>query len=267
MSRLYSITMLIFTTDKARLLHHFQKDPVLFSYHIGDLDDSYFNDCQWAVDYHERARIEEAVLIYTGCQIPAVLAFGLSDRFPALLEQIVDILPPRFYCHFHPYERKIFKRYFIEHSLGTFIKMKYENVSKTLAGADNKIKKLDMSYRDKLIELYQKSYPENYFTEKMLLTGKYYGYLEKGKILSAAGVHVYSDDYKIAVLGNIVTDLNHRGKGLSSLVTSRLVTELANENKQICLNVKKDNLPAIQVYKKLGFIEKHEYEESLFELK
>jgi len=259
--------MLIFTTDKPRLLHHFQKDPVLFSYHIGDLDDFYFNDCQWAVDYYDRARIEETVLIYNGCKTPTVLAFGVSNRFQTLLEQTVEILPPLFYCHFHKTDRAVFKKYYRENPLGAFIKMKHESLPlNILYDNTDKIKRLDMSHREKIIKLYEQSYPENYFTEKMLLTGKYYGYFDKDKILAVSGVHVYSDEYKIAVLGNIVTDLRHRNKGYSSLVTAQLVMELVSEKKLICLNVKKDNLPAIRVYEKIGFVKQHEYEESLFEL-
>ena len=54
--------MLVFTVNKKHLERHFQKDPVLFGYHQGDLDDFYFPDCQWAADYHQRARIEELIL-------------------------------------------------------------------------------------------------------------------------------------------------------------------------------------------------------------
>ena len=85
--------MLVFSTDKKRLLTHFQKDEVLFSYHIGDLDEFFFNDCQWFVDYADRARIEECLLLYTALEKPAVIAFGLTDRFDELLEESLPLLP------------------------------------------------------------------------------------------------------------------------------------------------------------------------------
>ena len=107
----------------------------------------------------------------------------------------------------------------------------------------------------------------------MLATGKYFGCLVDDRVhaddrlLAVAGVHVCSDEYKVAVLGSIATHPEHRGRGLATTLTSHLTAELVNEGKLVCLNVKADNLPAIRCYKKLGFETIHEYEEALFELK
>ena len=260
--------MFIFSTDKARLLRHFEKDRVLFSYHIGDLDDFYFNDCQWAVVYPEdRARIEEAILIYTGCQTPTVMAFGLTDRFGEFLNEIVSILPPKLYCHFRTESRATFAKLYHETPLGTHLKMKLADASNVAASSDDRnLLRLDPSHQDELQRLYDASYPGNYFTARMLESGKYFGYIEDGRIIAVSGVHVDSDEYKIAVLGNITTAPDHRGRGLGRLVTARLVNELAAEDKLVCLNVKADNDHAIRLYENLGFETAHEYEEALFEL-
>jgi predicted GNAT family acetyltransferase len=99
----------------------------------------------------------------------------------------------------------------------------------------------------------------------MLDTGKCFGYFGNDQLLAAAGVHVYSVEYDIAVLGNIATAPAHRGRGLGTLVTARLVSELVAENCGcICLNVKADNTAAIRCYEKLGFSTVHDYEEGLF---
>ncbi|MEK7775543.1 MAG: hypothetical protein AAB305_06630, partial [Candidatus Zixiibacteriota bacterium] len=115
--------MLLFTHDKARLARHFQKDPILFAYHLGDLDDFYFGDCQWAADNASWSAIAEAVLIYSGGQVPTVLAFGLTDRFETLLEELLDLLPPRFYGHYFLKYRQIFHRQFVEQPHGTTLRM------------------------------------------------------------------------------------------------------------------------------------------------
>ena len=70
--------MLIFCRDKKRLQSHFLKDRVLFAYHLGDLDDFFFDDCQFAVLNDSRGRVEECLLTYFGCDTPSVLAFGLT---------------------------------------------------------------------------------------------------------------------------------------------------------------------------------------------
>ncbi|KAA3636134.1 MAG: GNAT family N-acetyltransferase [Calditrichaeota bacterium] len=259
--------MLIFTTDKPRLQHHFEKDKVLFSYHLGDLDDFYWDNCQWAVDYADRARIEECILIYTGCKVPSIMAFGVSERFDGLLEQMIPLMPPKFYCHFFKNSRKKFLDAFKESSLGSFYKMQLQTFHKVENKDGHNIVQLDKTHIPELESLYERAYPENYFIEKMLETGKYYGVIIDNKIVSVTGVHVDSDKYKVAVLGNITTDPEYRGKGLATIVTSHLLEKLTADEKLVCLNVRSDNPAAIASYKKLGFVKVHDYEESLFELK
>ena len=260
--------MLIFTHNKIRLKRHFEKDKVLFAYHLGDLDKFYFDDCQWAVDFGDSAKIEEAVLIYTGGDIPTVLAFGVGPRFDKLLQDIIPILPVKFYGHFQKQSRKYFTQNYKETSLGNFYKMKLENFNTCHTENDKNIKQLDISHLDIVKELYSIAYPENYFHTKMIETGKYFGYFDNEKIVAVSGVHVDSDEYKISALGNITTHPDYRGKGIATKLTSRLVAELlTNSEKTICLNVKSGNLSAIASYRKLGFVKVHEYEESLFELK
>ena len=259
--------MLIFSHNKHRLKRHFNKDKVLFSYHLGDLDDFYFDKCQWAVDVPDSARLAEVILVYNGCDLPTVLAFGMTDRFADLLEQMIPLLPMKFYCHFQEKNRNQLLQNFSENRFGTFHKMKLENFKKIKTDNKDNIIQLDTSHLTQLKELYVNAYPGNYFVERMLETKKYYGYFDNNKLVSVSGVHVYSDEYEVAVLGNIATNESYRGQGLSAKVTSRLLEDLTADNKIVCLNVKADNETAIALYSKLGFVKVHEYEEALFTLK
>ncbi len=257
--------MLIFSTDKKRLLEHFQKDPVLFAYHIGDLDDFLFEKCQWAVDYEERAHVLESVLIYSGGDIPTVLAVGLTDRFAPMLDNLLDLLPPRFYCHFRKESREQFRKLYRENPLGTLHRMKLETF-KPQPG-DEHIRRLRPLDEKRLRQFYRRAYPDCYFTARMLETGKYFGYEREGLLLAVAGVHVHSDVYNVTVLGSIATDPDARGQGLATRVTSRLITDIDPSKHMICLNVHTGNAPAIRCYEKLGFERVYQFEESLFELK
>ncbi len=257
--------MFVFTDDKKRLLEFFRKDPVLFAYHIGDLDDFYFPDCQWAVTYDYLPYIQEAVLVYYGGATPTVLAFGMSSQFPELLEDMLGILPSKFYCHYQSENADVFTSEFSEKPLGTHWKMKLERFT-PIATDDRSddIVKLGPAHERELMALYERAYPGNYFTKRMLLTGKYIGVRRNSRIIAVAGVHVSSDEYEIAVLGNITTDPDHRGQGLATTLTSHLTDLLVREDKMVCLNVQADNAPAIRCYQKLGFVKVHEYEEGLF---
>lgn len=259
--------MIVFTNDKKRLLKHCEKDRVLFAYHLGDLDDFYFNDCQWASVYGDRPHIEDLVLIYYGCHTPTVLAFGLSERFDDLMHDVLDILPNRFYCHFQKQSLPLLTTRCTYHPLGTHLKMAVSTFHRVADSAHKQhIRRLTIADEQALVSLYDQQYPGNYFTPRMLQTGKYLGYTIDEELVAAAGVHVDSKHYRVAVLGNIATAETYRGKGIATALTSCLTEELLNEKKLVCLNVRADNAAAISCYQKLGFEPVHEYEEGLFEL-
>ena len=257
--------MIVFTNDKKRLQKHCEKDPVLFAYHLGDLDDFYFPDCQWASIYGDRPHIEDLVLLYYGCHTPTVLAFGLTDRFGELMRDVTNILPDAFYCHFQKTSLPILCEMHDYRPLGTHLKMSLDSFTPIDTSSHTRsIRRLTTEHESALQKLYAHSYPGNYFTSRMLETGKYFGYFDGDAIVGVAGVHVDSTTYRVAVLGNITTADSHRGKGIGTALTSTLVAELTNEKKLVCLNVRADNEPAIRCYRKLGFVVRHEYEEGLF---
>jgi len=252
-----------FTEDKKALYCHFKKDPVLFGYHIGDLDNFYFRNCRWAV--LKDGEIREAVLIYTGRETPTILAFGIDDNFNSFLKTLLPELPDRFYCHYQKNNLEFFKKAFNNQSLGTHLKMKLVSDDyKSNVNDDLEIQRLDMDHKRKLLDLYERSYPDNYFDGRMLETGKYFGCIINGEIVCVSGVHVHSDEYKISVLGNITTRPEYRGRGLATIVTAKLVNELGAGGNMVALNVKNDNIAAIKCYERLGFEIYCEYEESLF---
>jgi RimJ/RimL family protein N-acetyltransferase len=258
-------TAMEFTKDKDELYRHFSKDPVLFGYHIGDLDPFYFDHCRWAVNRDSDGRIEDVVLIYNGLSVPTVLAFGMGSSFESLLKDVLPHVPARFYCHFQSEYGRVVRELFTERSLGHHHKMKLASYNPFRSGIHaESIIRLDSRQLEQLISLYDKSYPGNYFDQRLLKTEKYFGYLHNDRLVSVSGVHVYSDEYRIAVLGNIATDPEHRGRGLATALTARLVDELVGEGKRVMLNVSAENEPAIKCYKKLGFEKVHEYEESVF---
>jgi ribosomal protein S18 acetylase RimI-like enzyme len=65
------------------------------------------------------------------------------------------------------------------------------------------------------------------------------------------GYHFY--DSQLVELGNIVTRLDYRGRGLAKLITSEL-TQLGKKlSPDVYLGVLADNLPAVRVYEGLGY--------------
>ena len=242
----------------------------MFAYHLGDLDDFYFPHCQWAADYHQRARIEEAVLIYSGGKIPTVMAFGLTDRFEDFVSELSDLLPQKFHCHYQKRIHTILLSSYSEQYRGTLWKMKLTNKSKAQSfnrpGMEHVIQ-MKESHADELEKMYQSAYPDGFFDPKMLQSGYYFGYSHQGKIVSCGGIHVNSEEFSLAVMGSIATLPEFRGRGYATLVTARLLKELMPKRDLIMLNVDGKNEPAVKCYSNLGFQKTHEYEEGMFTLK
>jgi predicted GNAT family acetyltransferase len=87
----------------------------------------------------------------------------------------------------------------------------------------------------------------------MLQTGQYFGLRVDRQLISAAGVHVYSEQYRVAAVGNVVTHPAYRNKGYGRLVTARLCQSLLTKVRHVGLNVKADNEATLACYSKLGF--------------
>jgi len=129
---------------------------------------------------------------------------------------------------------------------------------------DGKIRRLGKDDFANIQSFYDSNYPQNWFDERMMDTGKYLGYMIDDSITGIAGIHVYSEEYRIAALGNIVTDVKYRSKSICRKLTSALCEDLFLTVDHIGLNVSSENLPAIKCYKNLGFEIIHEYNEIMF---
>src|SRR5207249_4728760 len=137
---------------------------------------------------------------------------------------------------------------------GAFHKMGLTDRAR-LAGIDGSAAvALSAADTDDLLALYRASYPGNWFVPRMLETGFYFGVRRGGALVSVAGVHVCSQRYKVAALGNITTRPDARGQGCATTATARLCQALIRAGiEHIGLNVKADNRGAIACYERLGF--------------
>lgn len=86
---------------------------------------------------------------------------------------------------------------------------------------------------------------------------------EDGKVVAHAATGAEND--KIAMLAYVITDPNHRGKGLAIKVCSKVCSELKQEGKQIFL-INYSN-ESTKLYDKLGFEPKCEWGKLFLDLK
>ncbi|MGC9366446.1 MAG: GNAT family N-acetyltransferase [bacterium] len=242
--------------DRQKIYCYFSKNTGLFIYSIGDLDDFFWNDCCFYC-IKEDNEIKSIALLYTGLSLPCFLAFYNDSTEKEYVEKLVlklsGNLPGQFSTHLSPGISTYLTGFNQIIRQGRFYKMQLRSDNNVNKFSVEKVVKLGPEDINDIKQLYVESYPENWFDRKMLETGQYYGVRQQNKLVSIAGVHVYSPDYGVAALGNITTHPLWRGQGWGTAVTARLCRSLLQSVKVIGLNVKSDNLAAVSCYEKLGF--------------
>ncbi len=113
-----------------------------------------------------------------------------------------------------------------------------------------------------LNRLYQLGFA-SWLASTAIADGVYYGMRVNGRLIAAAGTHVVSHSARLAVVGNVLTHADHRGRGFATAVTGAVTAELLRSCDQVVLNVRADNPPAISAYRRLGFAEHARFEERL----
>jgi ribosomal protein S18 acetylase RimI-like enzyme len=113
-----------------------------------------------------------------------------------------------------------------------------------------------------LNRLYQLGFA-SWLPANAIADGVYYGMRVNGRLVAAAGTHVISPTARLAVVGNVLTHMDYRGRGFATAVTGAVTAELLRTCDQVVLNVRADNPPAINAYRHLGFGEHARFEERL----
>ncbi len=247
--------------NKAEIEAFARKNPLVHLYELGDLDDFFWPYTVWYGWRGEGGELRQLALLYTPPKLPILLANPdpPHEEMREFLAALVPLLPRKFYAHLDPLAANVLAGAYHAEPRGPHLKMGLTDPTRLAAIDDGGVEPLSESDQDALQALYV-HYPENHYDARMLQTGRYYGVRQGTKLISAAGVHVYSPDYQAAALGNVITHPAHRGLGLSTKVCSRLCQALrADGIEHIGLNVKADNAPAIAVYARIGFTKVSEF--------
>lgn len=233
-------------------------------YSIGDLDDFFWPKTVW-YGLTEAGRVKSIALLYVGMSTPTLLSFHNEETYFShqLIEGIKPFLPPKFNAHLSDGLSELFGKQKIIEYYGLHYKMV---LTKTVYEPhDSNIRILTGNDLSEMKELYQLSYPENWFDGRMVETKKYYGYFINGSLVGISGIHVFSETYRVAALGNITTHPGFRDQNIAYKLTSALCFDLQKSVDIIGLNVRTDNDYAIRCYKKAGFEIIGSFEECLIQ--
>ena len=241
--------------ERAEIEAFARRDPLLYLYELGDLDEFFWPHTVW-FGLRDGAELRQIALLYLDMALPVLLAHARppAGEMAGFLRRLSAVLPRRLYCHLDPeIAAELGELYQVEPH-GLHDKMGLRERGRVAAIDASEAVQLGEGDLPALEALYAASYPGNWFVPRMLQTGRYFGVRRGGRIVSVAGVHVYSPRYRAAALGNVTTLPELRGGGLGTLACAALCQALlADGIAGIGLNVRSDNAAAIAAYRRLGF--------------
>ena len=101
-----------------------------------------------------------------------------------------------------------------------------------------------------------------------LQRGVYFGVFDgrEDQLIAIAGTHCISRRYGVAAIGNVLTHINFRRRGLASTTTTAVAQELmAMGCDEVVLNVREGNDAARATYRRLGFSDHCPFVEGLYQ--
>lgn len=250
--------------DKTSIEKFMRRDPYLHLYGLGDLDDRWWPLTKW-YGAGEEDKVKALCMIFQPDDLPVLSALEDADgsALRLLLSDLLPKLPAKFYLHLTPGLEGTFANGFLLDHRGTHRKMKLDSSRRPCPELAKPFLARALTEKDisKIERLYAESYPEHWFDKRGLATGVYQGIFDGERLISIGGIHVYSPRYGVAVLGNITTHPQYRGRGLGTAVTALVAGALDARITHTGLNVDRENTTAIRCYERVGFRPHTLYEE------
>jgi ribosomal protein S18 acetylase RimI-like enzyme len=244
-------------TDRALLRTFLERDRTWAAYAICDLDDREFRRTHWGAAFEGRDVVAVA-LEYGGLTPQPLFVMGRTDGIEAILR---DVIRPR--AAYVAALREALPAVETWYQVDQGAEMVRMTVDRsTFRPAPSAAQRLLPVEIGDLNKLYQLGFA-SWLPPSAIAEGVYYGIRVGGRLVAAAGTHVVSPDASLAVVGNVLTHADFRGRGYATATTGAVTAELLRFCDEVVLNVRSDNPPALRAYAKLGYREHVRFEERL----
>lgn len=225
-----------------------ERDRLMAAYALADLDPASGEQARWWVARREGEPIA-CVLLVEMLPFRPCFATGASDGLSEILRE--GVREPRLIVAAPVSARLAIESVYRFERCERMERMVVD-VSSFRPRVSHSVVRLTPDRLADVVDLYGNA-SRSYFTQRRLAREIYYGVYAGSSLVAAAGTHVRSADLGIAAVGNVLTRLPYRGRGLATSCTSAVTEAALERHADVVLNVRHDNGPAIAVYTRLGY--------------
>jgi ribosomal protein S18 acetylase RimI-like enzyme len=246
------------TTDHDLIKGILDRDRIFAAYALADLEDREASRSRWGI---ARAGddVVSLVLEYGGPSPQPLFVTGRDDGIQAILRDVIK--PSIAYVACLPASvRAVESRYRLEG--GPQMVRMWVDREAFRPVFDPGVEPLASGDAGELNRLYRLGFG-SWLPPQAISEGIYRGIRVNGRLVAAAGTHVIGKRAKIAVVGNVLTQPDFRGRGYAQATTAAVTAHLLEFCDHVVLNVRSDNPPALNAYRRLGYAEHVRFEERL----
>ena len=234
------------SADEARAF--LERDRLMAAYALADIDQPEIEGARWWIARRE-GDIAAVVLVVEGLPFRPCFATGASDGLAAIFREAIR--EPRVLLATPPRSRGAIELSYRFERVDHMRRM-VVNINRFRPRINQQVTRLTADHLDSVIDLYGHA-SRTYFTPERMRREIYYGIYQADILVAAAGTHVRSARSGLAAVGNVLTRLAYRGRGMARSVTSAVTETALEQHRDVVLNVREDNMPAIAVYERLGY--------------
>jgi hypothetical protein len=235
-------------TPAASVHAFFMQDRLLAAYALADLDAADIERARWWTAARADA-IVAAALVVEALPFRPCFAMGETEALSAIFRE--GLREPRLVVSTPPPGRIAVEGTYRFERVDRMDRM-VVNIERFRPRVTHTVTRLTPDELEDVIDLYGHA-SRQYFTPDRLAREIYFGIYSGSNLVSAAGTHVRSTRSGVAAVGNVLTRLSYRDRGMATSVTSAVTTAALEQHADVVLNVRQDNTPAIAVYTRLGY--------------
>ncbi len=227
-----------------------ERDRLYAAYAIGDLDGGSRSRCHWGMAYDDAGDPIALGLQHQGLVPQPLFLMGASEGCRAILAEVIR--PREAYFTIRPEHQAAIATLYDLEAASPMLRMVVDR--SRFSPYPGPVERLGTADIDALNRLYQLGFAAG-FPGSVLQEGVYYGVRIGRRLVAAAGTHAISATHGIAVVGNVMTHADFRGRGFAKMVTAAVTAELLERVPDVALNVHALNAPAVAAYTRLGYRE------------